>query len=238
MSAAIAASRETPEIDRPKVLIMTYILALLYAVIGGVVTLFTLVNDFTSKTISVALPIETVPLKINPTLKLEGVHAHVAGGGFDHATLDLSGLSFAARVWLAGGQLTGAGTWILIAITLALLCSRISQGDPFSTLVPRAISVSAIVVLVGGLVSEVCMQVGQRIAIANTFGNASGGWTNNVPGVTPTSVYWPHSQNNFPIDLWPLGLSLGLFALALVFRYGAKLTQERAALADELKGLV
>jgi hypothetical protein len=238
MTAAAVPSRGAQGVDRPRVLVIAYILALFYALISAVVTLFTLVNDFTGKTISVALPIDTVLLKVNPTLKLEGVHAQLAGGGFDHATLDLTGLSFVARAWLAGGQLTGAATWILIAITLALLCNRISHGDPFSTLIPRAISVSAIVVLVGGFVSEVCMQIGQRIAIADTFGMASGSWANSVSGITPSSAYWPHSQINFQIDLWPLGLSLGLFALALVFRYGAKLTRERAALADELKGLV
>jgi hypothetical protein len=222
----------------PGILRLTYIVASLYALIATIVTGTTVLNDLFAKSISTALPIAIVPLKLNPTLRVDGVGATLGGGGFDHATLSLTGLSFGARALIAGGQLFGAAPWIIIAITLALLCNRVSRGTPFTTLVPRAITVSAFVVLFGGYLSEVFLQFGQRAAIADTFGITSGHWISTVSGVTPTSAYWPHSENNFSIDLLPLGLSLGLFALALVFRYGQRIERDRAALREELRGLV
>ncbi|HEY2644289.1 MAG TPA: hypothetical protein VGI56_11110, partial [Galbitalea sp.] len=157
---------------------------------------------------------------------------------FDHATLDLGALGADARIWLALGHLLAGATFVAVGVTLAILCRRVGQGDPFTELATRALRATGVTVLVGGLLWQVCLQLGQRLAIADVFGVKAGQWMNNVKGITPDSVYWPGASGDFGIDLWPIGVGLALFALATVFRYGQKLERERAELREEVKGLV
>jgi hypothetical protein len=225
-------------VGRRGALWFTSAIAALYALVATVITIVTVIQDFAGGSIQIASPIRTIPLRLNPTMKLDGVNAAVGGGGFDHATLDLSGLSIGTRSLLAAGQVTGAAIWILIAIALVLLCNRIALGNPFGALITRALTVSAFAVLIGGFASEVCLQLAQSSAIKEAFGITSGQWTNTAPGVTPTSAYWPSASTGFDIDFWPLGLALGLFALAVVFRYGQSIERDRSALREEVRGLV
>jgi TRAP-type C4-dicarboxylate transport system permease small subunit len=224
---------------QPRALRVTFLLAVLYAVVIGVATLTSVGTDLASNSLEVSLPIQGIPLQLNPTLKLDGTTATFIGGpGFDHATLDVAGLAPDARLWLAAGHLAVGATFIAIGVTLALLCRRVGQGDPFSGLISRSLRITGAIVLVGGLAWQVCLQVSQRLVLAQAFGLTSGQWKNTVKGVTPDSAYWPAASNNLGIDFWPIGIGLALFALATVFRYGQKLEHERASLLEEVKGLV
>lgn len=223
----------------PRALQVTFVIAVLYSAVIGVATLISVGTDLTSNSLEVSLPLQGMPLQVNSTLKLDGMIATLTGGpGFDHATFDFAGLALDARLWLAAGHLAAGATFITIGITFALLCRRVAQGDPFSRLISKSLRVTGAIVLIGGLVWQVCLQVGQRLVVAEAFPIASGQWRTNVKGVTPNSAYWPHASGNFGIDFWPIGIGLALFALAAVFRYGQKLERERATLLEEVKGLV
>jgi hypothetical protein len=223
----------------PRALRRTFVIAVLYSAVIGVATLISVGTDLASNSLEVSLPLQGIPLHVNSTVKLDGMIATLTGGpGFDHATLDFAGLALDARLWLAAGHLAAGATFITIGITLALLCRRVGLGDPFSGLISKSLSVTGTIVLIGGLVWQVCLQVSQRVVLAEAFPRASGQWRTNVKGVTPDSAYWPNASDSFNFDFWPIGIGLALFALAAVFRYGQKLERERAALLDEVKGLV
>jgi hypothetical protein len=222
----------------PRALRVTYAIAVLYSVAVAVVTLINVGADLTSNSLEVSLPIQAIQLQLNPTLKVQGATATLTGGpGFDHATLDFADLATDARLWLAGGHLLAGATFLAIGITLALLCRKVGQGDPFSQLISRTLSITGVIVLAGGLAWQVSLQVAQHLVISEAFGVSSGEWKNNVKGVTPVSIYWPHA-GTFGLDFWPVGIALALFALAAVFRYGQRLDFERAALLEEVQGLV
>jgi hypothetical protein len=223
----------------PRALRVTLVLSVVYSFVVAVVTLFTVAADLTSNSLEVSLPIRGISLHLNPTLKLYGTSGKLVGGaGFDHATLDFAALGADARIWLAIGHLLAGATFVAVGVTLAILCRRVGQGDPFSALATRAVRTTGVIVLVGGLLWQVCLQVGQRLAIADVFGITAAAWRNTAKGVTPDSVYWPAANGNFGIDFWPIGIGLALFALATVFRYGQKLERDRSELAEEVAGLV
>ena len=216
----------------------TRMVAVFYAVVVGAVTLFTAINDLLGASIPVDLKVAPFWLKVNPTMKLDGITGHVVSGGYDHASLMISGLGLDARLWFAGANLVAGAASVIVAITVALLCTRIGNGDPFDRVMPRAIDVSAFAVLAGGILWQAFNQIAGWRVIDETFHAYSASWKIKVPGITEFSRGWPSGSTSFTIDFWPIGIALGLFAISAVFRYGSRLSQERGRLAEEVKGLV
>jgi hypothetical protein len=233
MSASTAPARH-----RPAPLRITLTIAILWAAASAAVTLYTILVDLLST--SIPSPVDVAPFwpKVNPTMKLDGISGAVTGGGYDHATFMISGLGLDARLWYAAEALVEGLAVVTIALTIALLCSRVLRGDPFDAIVPRAFTVSGIAVLVGGFLGQIFGQIAGFHVIEETFRAVSAEWTISAPGATESSVTWPSGSENFGVSSWPLGIALGLFAIAVVFRYGARISRERAALAQEVDGLV
>jgi hypothetical protein len=230
---------KTPPAPRPpRLLRTTFALAVFSAVLTTLLTAYMIGRDLFSASLEVSLPVKSVWERVNPTLKLEGTTAKVDGGGFDHATLDFTGLGLSSRAWLASGDLLEGLTVVVIAVTVALLCYRVANGKPFTASLPKAITLSGLVILVGGMLWQVCFQIGQLLVAQQAFGPASAQWNNSVSGIRPGSTFWPQPSGNFHLDFWPIGAGLALFAVAVAFRYGEKLERDRAAMATELKGLV
>lgn len=217
---------------------VTLLFAFLWGAVTAVATVVAVLDDLTAQDVGVSTPVAQFYPKVNPTLKLDGATATLTGGGYDHATFSISGLHWDARLLLACGVLLQGATAVLIAAALVVLCSRVAAGRPFAPAVARAIKLSGITVLLGGLLWQVCFQWGQYLALRQAFQITSGEWMNNVAGITPTSVSWPHVAGGYTIDFWPIGIGLALFALAAVFRYGAGVELERTTLRRETEGLV
>ena len=231
--------------DRIPGLRITRFLAIAYAAVAAIVSCYTAAQDLLAEQVLVSLPVAPFFPKTNPTLKTFGPTATVTGGGYDHASLTLSGLHPDARLWLAGGTLLQGATAVLIAYTLAVLCVRVAQGEPFAKGLVRGINQSAIAILVGGLLWQVAFQVGQALAFNQAFYVAGASWSEHAKGITPYSAYWPQGNTSFSIDFWPIGIGLAFFAIAAVFRYGQRLERDRellrrdrAALQHDVEGLV
>jgi ABC-type sugar transport system permease subunit len=231
--------------QRRPALRITRFIAVAYAVVAAITSCFIAGQYLLSKQVQVSLPLATYFPKINSTLKLDGTSATFAGGGYDHASLALAGLHWDARGWLAAGTLLQGATAVIIALTLAMLCTRVAAGEPFARSVIRGVTRSAIAILVGGLLWQLAFEFGQHFAFTQTFLSTGSSWTNTASGITPFSPSWPREGMNFTIDFWPIGISLALFALAAVFRYGEGLQahtlllhHRNAELKRETEGLV
>lgn len=232
------AELQKPAVRPPRALRATFALAIFYAVSIATITIAAVWNDLANRNVSASIPVAPYSPTINPTLKLDGVAATLIGAQYDHATLTVAGLGIDSRLWLAAATLTAALAQIIVALTIALLCHRVATGNPFTRIVPRAITISGIAILAGGLLSQICARVAALRVIDTTLNARGAHWLARPGTLNPTSAAWPHGNVEFAIDLWPLGIALALFALAVVFRYGAKLQRDRDALLDEVKGLV
>jgi hypothetical protein len=222
----------------PPALQVTRVLAVVYVVIATVTTLFTVIQDLVGTTVSVSTPVAQFFPTRNPTMHTDGTTATFEGGGYDHATFTLSGLHWDARILLAGGALLQGVTAVAIAVTLIILCSRVAAGKPFAPTVQRAISVSGVAILVGGIAWQICDEIGQYLAVTQAFLVTGADWKITAKGMTTDSADWPHAAGNFGIDFWPIGIALALFALAAVFRYGSAIERDRANLKRDTEGLV
>lgn len=236
MTSVSSAITEPPRGRAP--LTITLVLAGLWVAVSLVWTVVNVLQDLLAPDVSVSTPISQFYPKVNPTVKVDGTTATMTGGGYDHATFLLSGLHLDARVLLAGGALLEGSTSLIIAFAIALLCRRLTAGQPFAATVTGLITLSGYVVLAGGLLWQVCNEWGQYLALQQAFQITGGQWMTNVKGITPTSIEWPHAANGFTIDFWPMGIAFVLFALAAVFRYGASVENERRSLRREVEGLV
>jgi hypothetical protein len=201
-----------------------------YAVIDAVVTLFSAVSKLVAPTLSVPMAVATYAPKLNSSLSLNGPTAVVVSGGYDHATFQLSGLSAGVRLSLAGADLAAGGASFVVAIAVAILCRRVVAGDPFGRVMPDVITVAGVSILVGGFVWQALSQLGSLLASQQAFHVTSGHWTNSVAGITPESAAWPKTDYSFALSFWPIGIALALFAIAIVFRYGAALQRETEGL--------
>jgi hypothetical protein len=216
----------------------TYYVVILSAAAYAIVAVYNILTDLLAATIPAALDVAPYTPTLNSTLKLDGVSASATAINYDHASMMIRGLGLDTRLWYAGAALSQGLAIVAISLTIALLCRRVERGDPFDAVIPRAFTLSAMAVLVGGFLWQICNQIAGFRVIAETFQPTSGEWSNNVSGITPSSASWPHGALVANISFWPLGVALGLFAIAVVFRYGARLEVERAELKRETEGLV
>jgi hypothetical protein len=213
---------------------ITRYIAALYIFFALVEIIVTIVQTFDSNsTVQVAMPVETFWPQLPKGTQLDGVSAHVVGGGFSTATVDLTGLDVAARVWLALDSVLQAATGVVIAIAIVLLCTSILRNNPFQRAVQRSIVMSAITVIIGGLAWQISGAIGGGLASEQTLRSTGFSIPNDVVTINdlthiigiPGPSAWGTSVN-----LWPVGVGLALLAIAAVFRRGILLQKDTEGL--------
>ncbi|OAH48859.1 hypothetical protein AYL44_12580 [Microbacterium oleivorans] len=122
--------------------------------------------------------------------------------------------------WLLGiGQTLTTAVIAVPGWLVADLAQRAVKGRPFVSGASRWLMVGAITVLVAGSLGSVLTDVGSALLAQSLFppSGADGGIT------APYTV-------GFAIPLWPAGVALGLAALSVIFRQGARLQRETEGL--------
>ncbi|MDQ1544109.1 MAG: hypothetical protein QOK08_1747 [Actinomycetota bacterium] len=208
---------------------ITRIIAVLYSLVAAIGTVITVLQTLLSSRVSVSMPVQQFwPSLPSAVKEVQGVSAHVAGGGFSTAHVDVTGLDAAARTWLAAGELVQGSTTVLIGVVVVILCTSVIRQNPFRPVLMRGISFSAFGILIGGLVWQICGVVGGNLASNQVLG--VNGW-----GLDTANVRWddihnliglPEASHEWNIDLWPLWIGLSLLAVSAVFRYGHRLQKE------------
>lgn len=127
------------------------------------------------------------------------------------------GLTATPRVLIAIGQTFSAVLLAAPAAAIGIICFQLLRGEPFTRVASRALFVTALVVLVGGIGTDLATAIGTGLAVAEVL---------PVEGLS-TSL---EPTFNLTVQLWPFGAALALAALAGVFRYGERLQRDTAGL--------
>ncbi|WP_308492676.1 hypothetical protein [Microbacterium terrisoli] len=139
-------------------------------------------------------------------------------GGFTTAELTaINLLSTPTRGILAAGDLIGTLVTVALAGLIALACFRFMQGRPFAPELARLSFVAAIVVLVGGVATQLLAQAGGMRALSELV----------AAGLGPRSV---QATGIWAIDWWPVWLAIGLGAFSALMRYGMHLQRDTEGL--------
>jgi len=137
----------------------------------------------------------------------------------------VSGLDLATRVWLAAGNLLMGGTQVVIAISIAVLCTRLRREDPFRGSLTRAIRTAAFTIVFGGLAWQLCLSIAGTLASAQLFRLRSWHASNTLPPLTGGLDLsgLPIPGTDVSVEFWPIWVGLALFAVAAAFQHGEKL---------------
>ncbi|QNE48020.1 hypothetical protein F1C58_14675 [Glaciihabitans sp. INWT7] len=215
-----------------RVIGFTRVIAFL-SILGGILfTGYTVLADFLEPSVSLSLPVYEFWPTLPPGAAItSGPSAHVTGGGFTSAQVQVSGLDGAARTWLAGSALLQGATVVMIAIVVLTLCSTLLRSDPFHTAVTRGIRVLGITVIVGGLGWQLCSGVGESLASTQVLQLGSAEFQNVVTWESITSIIgFPSPTPHVQVDFWPIWVGLAMLVLAAAFRYGERLQRDTAGL--------
>jgi hypothetical protein len=207
---------------------ITRVVAALYtlgAAIGTVVVVF---QDFLSESVSVLMPVSQFWPSLPATVQVHGVSAHVVGGGFSTAQVDVTGLDGAARIWLAAGALAQGSMAALVGVAVVILCTGVIRQNPFRPALTRGINLSAIAVMAGGLGWQICTAVAGGLVSTQVL--AANGWELHESKANWTDIHQliglPENGQQWSVDLWPVWVGLSLFAVSAVIRYGQRLQKE------------
>ena len=143
---------------------------------------------------------------------------------FTQATLTVAHLPVHNAILLGLGKIFASATSSGIAFCIYLLVRKLRANQPFTDSTARALVVAGLILGVGSTASSVATAIGQ-IGLEIAFIPKYGEWTGSS------------SPQSF-VEFTPLFFAGVLFALAGVFRYGARLERERTQLQHETEGLV
>ena len=112
-----------------------------------------------------------------------------------------------------------------IAGLIALVCFQLLRGAAFAPVVARAAILTAGVVLVGGLGTQLLCDIAGSMASSEALNVISAEWT-GYPDDWDIYTALPEPALAVSVDFWPIGAALGFAALAAVFRYGGVLQRD------------
>ncbi|WP_403022664.1 hypothetical protein [Salinibacterium sp. GXW1014] len=229
--------------SRPLVLVAGRLIAALYACLTLIVTAVAVITTLTAEQVEATIPVREFWPEPYPWITLlEGPSAQVTGGGFSSAEVFITGLGMDARAFLAAGHAVQGATFIVIAVTIALLCQRLLSGSGFTAAVTRAVSMSGLTVMIGGIAWQIFFAIGGNIASTQALFVSAWG-SDDAPGPDVPEPKWdgtaydplhtglPDPDFMLQLDFWPLLLGLALAAVAFAFRRAERLQ-------DDTKGLV
>ncbi len=208
------------------------VIAYLYIAASVIGTATLVIGTFVNRSVHVSLPVTQFWPVLLPGAKWDGLQAKVVGGGFGVASVDVEGLDVPTRFWLAGEQALQGTTSIVIGVVVVLLCTSVLRSSPFRPALVRGINVSAITVIVGGILWQLCGAIGGMLASGQVLKYSSGEYTATAKSLDPATIYglpqW--GGGSWTIDLWPIGIGVTLLVLSAAFRYGAQLQKDTEGL--------
>lgn len=222
---------------RPLILLTGRLVGAAYACVALITTAVTTISMLTAEQVDVAIPVREYWPGVFPWVTIEqGPSAEIVGGGFHTADVVIAGLGMDARVFLAAGHAIQGATFIVIAVTIALLCQRLLAGSAFSPALTRAVTVTGATVAIGGILGQVCFAVGASIASAQALTTTA--WMSEHPlGSDPLETDYDPFATGLPepsvmaqVDFWPLLLGLALAAVGLAFRRAERLQRDTEGL--------
>ena len=212
--------------DPTPIVNLTLVVAAFYSAmcVLGVVVGF--VSTMMTPAVTMTVPVQQYwPLPMPGVEVTAGPTAEVIGGGFTAAQLTLENLSPTVRILWASGQALGTLVPAVVAALIALVCFQLLRGAAFAPVVARAAILTAGVVLVGGLGTQLLCDIAGSMASSEALNVVAAEWT-GYPDDWDIHTALPQPTVGISVDFWPIGAALGFAALAAVFRYGGILQRD------------
>ncbi|QAY60026.1 hypothetical protein ET475_08500 [Microbacterium protaetiae] len=205
----------------------------LYGAIALIIAIGTVIDVLTSQDVTISVPVNEYWPQLPPGAEITpGPSATRVGGGFTTADLQVEGLSAGARVLWASGLAAGLLAQVAIAALIAVACFQLLRGAAFAQIVANLATVTAVVVLVGGIAAAVLCDIAGSMAAQQVLSVTSAQWS-NVPSAwadwDPTMLL-PKPGLRIEFPFWPVGAGLGFAALAAVLKYGTRLQRDTEGL--------
>jgi hypothetical protein len=176
--------------------------------------------------------------------------AKVVSGGFEHASVQVQGLTMLPRTMLAISALSLACVIILVCVQAYAVSTQIRNSEPFKDKLAKRFATSGVVVMVVGMVGQVTSMLGKNYAGNETLGTGEYfGWAQNSSGngaaLVPNPFVSPDGTNlvsnlvigiihngggGVGLEFWPIAVGLVLLVLARVFKRGQELAEETEGL--------
>jgi hypothetical protein len=186
----------------------------------------TVLNCLPGAHVLLTLPTNLIIPPVSGTVSYAG-SAYVEPGSAVTATtvtLTASHLPLQNAILLGLSDVFAAATSAAIAWCIYLLMRRLRSNEPFAASTARALTAAGLVLGIGSTASTLCGGIGHLgLYVAYLAKDGGDGFF-----VTGGEV----------VEFMPLFFAGVLFALAGVFRYGARLEQERVRLRRDTEGLV
>ena len=186
-------------------------------------SVFLIVRGVSTATYDIAaMPIEmawpaNLPCQASDYEPIGATELYCARTDSAHATVD--GLDGGLRALLSAGDVLSLLVVGVPGLVIAVLSQRALDGPAFAARTSRWLLISAVIVLVAGTLGALLTDVGSTLVAQRVLPPASA----DVPVA---------AGRTFSIvpPVWPLGVALGLGALSVIFRQGARLQRETEGL--------
>ena len=143
--------------------------------------------------------------------------------GSNLADFTVAQASFGLRTLAGAAQLVSILFTAVPATMLAVISWHTLRGRAFTRVITRTLFWGAVAILILGIASDLLSGIAATTALREVF--------------PPDSEWYPWGFQ-ITITWWPMLASLGLAALAAVFRQGIRVQQENDQLQRETEGLV
>ena len=140
---------------------------------------------------------------------------------YDSVTATIEDLPDPVRWLLVAEQVTPPLATLGVSLCLLWLCIRLLKGRPFGRSVSAAVGVSAVVILIGGTLSQVLAAIARAEVVAFL-----GVRDVTAGGTTGDPSYEGFIAFGLSLDLGVIGVGLALAVVAAAFEYGEKLQRD------------
>jgi hypothetical protein len=214
--AIIAGRRARSHGTRAPLISLTLLLAVIWAALNALFVAIAFTLPFaTNAWTSLAVPVQPYWPEVGGTY--DG--ATSISRQFTHAYIGGPGLDFSTKLLAAGGVALGSLVQAIVAGLIALVCVKLLRGRTFAPVLAHAATLTAAVVLIGGIGAELLTGAAGAQVSAQALGDYVGDGS------------LPQPSGSWDLDLWPpIGFALGMLALAAIFRYGSALQRDTEGL--------
>jgi hypothetical protein len=199
-------------------------LSAVWAGLSVIAALIALLVPLLSPAVTLTVPVQEYWPAL-PGVVTDPREATIVSGGFTSVELSIEGLAPVTRWLWAIGSMIGALLPGAIAALIALMCFQLLRGQAFAPVVARGATITAVIIAVGGISSQILCQMAGSTASQQVLG-FSGAEVTGYPDEFDLMTALPQPTYDVHLDFWPIGAALALAALAAVLRYGSRLQRD------------
>jgi hypothetical protein len=226
----VASKRARMRDDPAPVVRVTLVIAALWAGVAVIGAIATLLVALLAPHVTMTVPMSPFWPELPASAEFEGTAAQRVSGEFTSVELSLAGVTTGIRVMWGVSQFLAWLVPATIAALIAVVCFQLLAGRAFAPIAARMATITAVVVIVGGVAAQLLGDLAGSMASREVFDWTGATWP-EVPGIEdPMTAWFPKSAIAIEFPFWPIAAGLAFAALATIFASGAKLQRDTEGL--------